>query len=513
MDEQTSLIAAHPKGESDLQVLDALAELIKVDTYSGVVHVDLCPGAPVTALGQLVFYVDFLKTSGLFESWVEGCPLDQISPNAHDKIDILGTIMLSVLNGHTRYSHVTALRSDGVNPGLLGMTEVVSEDSARKAFRAVDSTAAEAWMSKHLEACYAPLLQESWVLDIDTRVKTIYGKQEGAEVGYNPHKPGRPSHTYHTYFISRIRLILDVEVQPGKKTASCYTMPRLWRYLDGISPSAWPSLIRGDCAFGNEGVMVEAEKRQLNYLFKLRQTSGVKKLINRLFHHDDWSFADKGWEGVSASLKLSGWTRERRVVVLRRKVHSAVVLRPGGQTELVFTQDLNGTTYEYAVLVTNLGLSIALMAQGYRDRADAENVFDELVNQWGWCGFTTRDLLRCNLMARIIALIYNWWSLFVRLAIPDRHAEAVTSRPLLLHGVARKTHSGGQTTLHITSTHSKANQASMVLASICALLRAFRATTEQLPREERWRLLLSRIFAQFIDGRPLQHPPAQINGP
>jgi hypothetical protein len=28
-------------------------------------------------------------------------------------------------------------------------------------------------------------------------VKPLYGRQEGAVVGYNPHKPGRPSHTYH----------------------------------------------------------------------------------------------------------------------------------------------------------------------------------------------------------------------------------------------------------------------------------------------------------------------------
>jgi hypothetical protein len=46
------------------------------------------------------------------------------------------------------------------------------------------------------------------------RLKTVFGYQEGAEVGYNPHKPGRPSHAYHTYWIARLRLCLDVEVRP-----------------------------------------------------------------------------------------------------------------------------------------------------------------------------------------------------------------------------------------------------------------------------------------------------------
>jgi hypothetical protein len=68
----------------------------------------------------------------------------------------------------------------------------------------------------------------------------------------------------------------------------------------------------------------------------------------------------------------------------------------------------------------------------YRDRADCENVFDELKNQWGWGGFTTQDLHRCRLLAGTVVLVYNWWSLFTRLADPEHHREALTSRPLLL---------------------------------------------------------------------------------
>jgi hypothetical protein len=43
-------------------------------------------------------------------------------------------------------------------------------------------------------------LKTPWILDIDTTIKPLYGKQEGAEVGYNPHKPGRPSHALDTYY-------------------------------------------------------------------------------------------------------------------------------------------------------------------------------------------------------------------------------------------------------------------------------------------------------------------------
>ena len=62
----------------------------------------------------------------MFDNWVAACPLHYTSPNAPKKRDVLGTMVLSILAGHWRYAHITAVRGDGVNPGLLGMERVVS---------------------------------------------------------------------------------------------------------------------------------------------------------------------------------------------------------------------------------------------------------------------------------------------------------------------------------------------------------------------------------------------------
>ena len=76
------------------------------------------------------------------------------------------------------------------------------------------------------------------------------------------------------------------------------------------------------------------------------------------------------------------------------------------QLQLVFVEkDVPVKGYEYAVLVTDLPYDTRAIAQLYRDRGDAENAFDELKNQWGWGGFTTKDLLRCQVAARNVALI------------------------------------------------------------------------------------------------------------
>ena len=63
----------------------------------------------------------------------------------------------------------------------------------------------------------------------------------------------------------------------------------------------------------------------------------------------------------------------------------------------------------------------------------------EAKNRWGWGGFVTRELQTSQIMAHLVALIYNWWSLFVRLADLQKHTEAITSRPLLLSAIGRQT--------------------------------------------------------------------------
>ena len=129
------------------------------------------------------------------------CPLRYSSPNAPSLTDVLGTGVLAVLAGSRRYAHVTALRGDTINPQGLGMSRVLSEDALRRAFEGEEPEPLELWQRRHLFKSVEPVLNEPWICDVDVTIKTLYGQQEGAEVGYNPHKRGRPAHAYHTFFV------------------------------------------------------------------------------------------------------------------------------------------------------------------------------------------------------------------------------------------------------------------------------------------------------------------------
>jgi hypothetical protein len=498
-----------------------------VATPGGRFQVRWDEGGSATALGQLVFFAEFLDVSGLFSRWVEKCPMKYASPNAPSVENVLGTLLLSILDGQRRYAHVAGLRGDEVAQEILGMTKIISDDSLRRALARLAPTVvgsydqAEraarqaqldrglAWMDEQLLESVQEALSTPWILDVDPTVKPLYGRQDGAEVGYNPRKRGRPSHVIHTYWISAVRLVLHAEVQSGKATAGTHSLPGLRSLLARLTPAQRPALVRGDCGLGNENVMGELEKLNQAHLFKLRQTPGAKRMIERQWARQDWQPVGQGWEAVEDQLKLQGWSKARRVVVLRRPTKGDLLVTakkkgrqkaavPGQQMLQFIDDDSPLAIWEYAVLVTNTDYDLAAIAQLYRDRADCENGFDELKNQWGWGGYTTHDLERCNLSARAVALIYNWWSWYVRLANPKARLEAITSRPLLLSAVGRLTHHAGQSRLLLTITHAASDQIKTMIVNVRAGLQHILAAAPQLPKTARWKSLVAYIVDKIL---------------
>ena len=523
-------------------------EAMHVRTPGGVVEVRWDERGTATAMGQLAFFAEYLEATGLFEGWLRSCPLRYSSPNAPALVDVLGTWMLSILDGHCRYAHVGALRGDGVATHILGMNKVIGDDSLRRALGAIapeplsrhtdpQRQAQQAqvarsvqWMQQHLRRSVDAALYTPWILDCDTTIKVLYGRQQaGAVVSYNPHKPGRPSHAIHTYWIGNLRMVLDAALESGDRHAPKHGRPGLVALLEGLPPEQRPQLVRGDCAFGNEGDMNALEELGQPYLFKLRQSVGVKKLIKQQWQRDDWSPVGQGWQACEDELRLMGWSRKRRVVVMRRQRpmdcpdDRAQVKRgrprkenPPEQAELHFIDENQPVkSWEYAVLVCNTDYEVEHIGQLYRDRADCRvckvSGFDEIKNQWGWGGYTTHDIERCALSARAVALIYNWWSWYVRLAHPKTRLEAITSRPMLLAAVGRMTRHSRVTKLVLAVTHEAAAQIKVLIANVRAGLDQIRAAAPQLDKAQRWPAMLRYIVGQMLACKgPRGAPPATV---
>ena len=495
----------HPEGEQH-KPSQSENQALEIDTFEGKVHVEWEPGASVTPMGQLPFFIQFLKTGHRYEPWVEDAPLSYISNNAPQKTDVLGSFLLSILSGHNRYSHMTTLIGDGVNARLLGMNKVVSDDSARRALGRIDEDGGIAWLQSHLQQCYEPLLRFAWIMDVDVTVKPLYGHQEGAVKGYNPKKRGRPCHTYHSYMMANLKLILDVEVKPGNQGSSSHSLPGLVEWLDRLPKACWPEFVRGDCDWGSDPVMSDLEARGCHYLFKMKKTPGVRQTILKAHSSGGWTSYNREWEGKETELKLDNWNQARRVVIVRRKLsnESSLLLEKAGdkgqQSLALLTGEESIKAYEYSVLVTSLEYDVVSLIDHYRHRADCENNFDEIKNQWGWGGFTTKDIKRCRFISRIVALVYNWWTLFVRMANPDNHIESITSRPLMMSAVGKLTESGRQKKITVTSQHGLMEKVRKLQGEVATFLGELKGIAPQLSPVEIWCRMLTRAVSKILNG-------------
>jgi hypothetical protein len=99
--------------------------------------------------------------------------------------------------------------------------------------------------------------------------------------------------------------------------------------------------------------------------------------------------AGQHFEAKESTVRLEGWSRQRRAIVLRRRVRGVLAMSvtdDHGQQKLSFVEvGANADVYEYSVLATSLDSDpgriasrdpmedLSAFGQLYRDRGDGEN--------------------------------------------------------------------------------------------------------------------------------------------
>lgn len=424
----------HPIGEG--------TAALKLPTLGGQVTVERTEEA-LTPYGGLAAWSAFVKHLGTLDRLAENYPLTRTSPNAAPVREIVHSFSLTALVEGKRFSHVNWLADDPGLAAVMGIKSVRGEDAFPRLVKPLEAEQARHWLGTAEKELYAGL-PARFIADWDSTINTRYGHQEGAEKGYNPFKRGRPSHHPLLCVAAGTRLCLHMEWRPGDTVSASgwqQAMERLWDHRT-IQERLW--LNRGDAGFGQEAIMAWHEMSgaaRPKYLFKLRLTRNIKRAIAKV----PWPL----WEGqptlgceqvAETTVQLQGWSRVRRVIVIR----TMKPLNPSPQNEFWSTPE-----DEVSVYVTNLTAQEATPEQVvllYRKRADAENVFDEIKNQWGFRGFCSQRGVVTETAARLLLLTYNLWTLFVRLlgAEPGQHVEAVRSRRQFLILAAQLVRTGRQ---------------------------------------------------------------------
>ena len=420
--------------------------ILPFETYAGRVVVEPTDDT-LTPFGGLVPWAAFLKKTGIVEQLDATSPVERTSPNALPVRDIIHSYMLTALCDGKHFSDVNRLRYDPAVAELFELNRVVGDDTIRRFFKSLPRQKARDWINA-VSFAIQDALPKKYILDWDSTVLTRYGHQEQAAVGYNPTKPGRPSHHPLLAAVAGTRLCLHYSLRAGNTASSTDCIEAMEETLNLLKPQRRPWLNRGDIGFGIDRIMSwhESSPERPHYLFKLKMTANVKRAFNSIEESQWHGHPEYGVLQVAEhKLKLPSWDNARRVVFGRRLQGEALA----GENGCFWDTH----KYKYETYVTDLNEEQAdswQIIDLYRQRADAENVFDELKNQWGFGGFCSSDAGVTETASRLLLLCYDLWTLFNRILNPQNHTEAKTSRKWYLLIAARLVKTGRQRTVKIS---------------------------------------------------------------
>jgi hypothetical protein len=139
------------------------------------------------------------------------------SNNQISSIEVMLGWYYGLALGAERFEHFTRYRRDRLLGELLGIKRFASPDTIRRLFLSFSykrlTEVSERLMRFSLARMRPILLGHT--LDLDSSVFCRYGEQEGSLKGYNPRKPGRPSHHPLVAFLAEARRLLWATLRSG----------------------------------------------------------------------------------------------------------------------------------------------------------------------------------------------------------------------------------------------------------------------------------------------------------
>jgi len=285
-------------------------------------------------------------------------------------------------------------------------------------------------------------LYRSWI-DVDSTVKTVYGRQEGAEKGYNPTKKGAYSYHPLVAFCSHTKEILQAWLRSG----STYTSNGIVGFMQQLAtqmPSRMRLLFRGDSGFFVGELMDWLDQNGHGYLIKVK-LKGLTALLDKQM----WQRAPdhSGWEQCEFFHQCNQWERPRCFVAVRRK---AAVMNGDSQQSL-----LNEPVYDYFCYVTTERLTPWQAHTTYGQRATCETWLDEAKNQMGLAHIKSHDFMASSLLFQCAVLAYNTVRWMALLSGSDtlKRWEIQTIRTFLVRTAGQLLRGGNQLKVKVPDNH------------------------------------------------------------
>ena len=390
----------------------------------------------VTPFGGLSVWVEFLGKIGYRQQVREHMPVHLRSPNAIAPEETFTAFLISVLAGARRFAHTALLRADGALHALLGMKRFPTDDTIRNLFKRFR----QGLVVQFYEPLWAwqlarvPKRGGGYSLDLDSTVFERYGEQEGVKRGYNPRKHGRASHHPLLAVLGEASFILHGWLRSGNTRSDSGVVEFLKEAMAKLESREWIRVVRADSGFFAQELLQYLETMNLHYIVVARLTKWLKREAARV---QEWRALDETYAVGEFRLKLLGWDRERRFVVVRERLRETK--RSLGRKLL----EVPG--YTFRVFVTNRAEAPEEIWRDYNQRACIEQRIEELKSDLAADDFCLREFFATEAAFLGILMLFNLLGEFQRASGMTRLS---TARHPARASVSLRGHSGANRPPH-----------------------------------------------------------------
>ena len=319
------------------------------------------------------------------------------------------SLMYPIILGLDRLETASLLRGNGTFQYLAGLANYPDPESLRRFLLLAPPAFCEQLhrvndrLLQHF--IHQPEHRSRLILDLDSTVVTVFGRQEGAAVGYNPRYHGKRSYDPLLCLEANSAFLWDSELRPGNAgtwsgsvelLAHCFfTAPRDIRELR----------VRADAGFGYNPVLRVLEQAGAEYAVVARMTPTLKRALGGLRYQR----LNARWELAECEHRPGDWKQARRCIVARHRLEET------DPEPTVFSLD----RYVYRAWVTNASLSAAGVWHFYDGRAGMEPRIRELREDFSLRRIPTRAFAANALYLEVVRLAYNLVTAFQWTCLPE----------------------------------------------------------------------------------------------
>ena len=363
----------------------------------------------ITPFGGLSLFFKMLEKCRFDEHLEQsGLPL-QGSNRGYKPLQLILGLFAGVWCGASCFGHLDVVRYDTALCKLLGWERGADHRAYQRYFNKFSQAINQRVFGRLFNWFFSELVFDNYTLDFDSTVIVREGNQEGAVKGYNPKRPGRPSHHPLLAFISDMRMIANYWLRPGNASSSTNYIAFLEDTLSRLGDKR-VGLVRMDSGFFAMNILDCLERKKLHYIVACRFNNRIKYSLT---HERTWIEITDGLEISETTYQANGWEKPRRIVMVRQEIEKRPNAAGKPIRQLVLFENENDFgKYRYSCFVTDLELPAKIVYDSYRGRADSENRIKELKYDFSIDDFVTHNFWATEACGNFIVMAYNFMSLF-----------------------------------------------------------------------------------------------------